>query len=177
MPPMNQPTPRSQRSLHIGRGRFLLEGLAFRYPAPVVLGTYSSTLAAPYILASGREILPVGGYLGGIPSPALPELQRDITTGRVQTFLLPLSPPNSDPRILWLLAHCQRFTRPRPRDPIQLALYHCPRQPQTATPRARTHHPRRQPRPSNETTVLIRTPSSGIDRARRAGGALETVSK
>ena len=107
------------------RAQSLLRGLSLRYPAPIVLGTYTSTLAAPYILASGQEVLPIGGFLGGIPSPSLAQLQHDIAAGRVRSFLIPLAPASSDPRILWILSRCQRVAGPSPRDPIRLALYQC----------------------------------------------------
>jgi hypothetical protein len=32
----------------------------------ILLGIDTSVLAAPYIMVSGREVLPIGGYLGGV---------------------------------------------------------------------------------------------------------------
>jgi 4-amino-4-deoxy-L-arabinose transferase-like glycosyltransferase len=114
--PMPQSTYQSEREF--------LDELSRMYPARFPLGAYSSSLAAEWILASGQEVLPIGGYLGGIPSPTLAQLQHDIASDRVRTFAIPLAPANDDPRILWILSHCDRFREPSS-DPIELALYHC----------------------------------------------------
>jgi|HubBroStandDraft_2_1064218.scaffolds.fasta_scaffold02031_7 4-amino-4-deoxy-L-arabinose transferase-like glycosyltransferase len=107
------------------RERALLRTLSRAYPAQIALGTYSSMLAAPFVLASGQEILPIGGFQGGVPYPTLTQLRRDIASDRVRTFLIPLSPTNSDPRILWIIDHCHRFAGPSSRDPIRLAFFRC----------------------------------------------------
>ena len=73
---------------------------------PILFGTDTSVLAAPYILASGREVLPIGGYLGGAPTPTLATLQSDISDGRVQMFILPIRPASPDPRLRWIEANC-----------------------------------------------------------------------
>lgn len=121
-----EPTHAAQApQLQYARARAALARLSREAPAPIVLGTYSSMLAAPYILASGREILPIGGFRGSIPAPTLAQLQHDVAAGRVRSFLIPLSPASSDPRILWILSSCQRVGGPSPRDPIRVALYRC----------------------------------------------------
>lgn len=107
------------------RERGFLSRLSRRYPAEYVLGTYTSMLAGPYALASGRQILSIGGFQGGVPHPTLTQLQADIAADRVRTFLIPLSPTNTDPRILWIASNCQRFAGPWRGDPIALALYEC----------------------------------------------------
>jgi hypothetical protein len=107
------------------RERAFLRTLSRAYPAQIALGTYTSMLAAPYALASGQEILSIGGFQGGVPFPTLAQLRQDIATDRVRTFLIPLSPTNSDPRILWIINHCQRYAGPSSHDPISRAFYHC----------------------------------------------------
>ena len=67
--------------------------------------TDSSILAAPYILATGREILPIGGYQGGVPAPSLSEIQRRIAAEEVRIFVVP--PVSGDPRIVWITTHCK----------------------------------------------------------------------
>jgi hypothetical protein len=38
-----------------------------RPPGDALFGTDTSGLAQDYILYSGREVLPIGGYLGNVP--------------------------------------------------------------------------------------------------------------
>jgi 4-amino-4-deoxy-L-arabinose transferase-like glycosyltransferase len=89
---------------------------------PILFGTDTSILAAPYILASGHEVLPIGGYLGGAPAPTLATLQSDINDGRVQLFVLPIRPASPDPRLRWIEANCTlvQVAPPTPR-PVESA--------------------------------------------------------
>ena len=95
---------------------------------PVPLATETSVLAASYILATGEEVLPIGGYNGAAPSPTLEELRLDVTTGRLRFVLVAAHPASSDSRVVWLLAHC-RSDPPIPtgrlRAPVLLWLYDC----------------------------------------------------
>jgi 4-amino-4-deoxy-L-arabinose transferase-like glycosyltransferase len=84
--------------------RQVVEQLSSTYGTPIVLATDSSILAAPFILASGREVLPIGGFQGGIPAPSLAELQRRIAAGEVRAFLVPVV--SDDPRVIWIHSHC-----------------------------------------------------------------------
>ncbi|MGH3228225.1 MAG: ArnT family glycosyltransferase, partial [Streptosporangiaceae bacterium] len=61
-------------------------------PGDALFGTDTSGLAQNYILYSGREVLPIGGYLGNVPAPTLAALQADISRGYVREFVLPVSP-------------------------------------------------------------------------------------
>ena len=103
--------------------------------APIVLATDSSLLAAPLIYYTGREILPIGGYLGGVPAPSLSQLRHDIAAKELHMFLIPVYPPSRDPRIVWLENHCMAVN-PTPRySYIQLELYDCRSAEAPATPR------------------------------------------
>lgn len=82
-----------------------IEQLSSTYNTPIALATDSSVLAAPFILATGREVLPIGGFQGGAPSPSLADLRRRIAAGEVRAFLVP--PISDDPRIVWINAHCK----------------------------------------------------------------------
>ena len=73
-----------------------------------LFGTDTSGLAQSYILYSGREVLPIGGFLGNVPAPALATLQADISRGYVRVFVLPVSPPGPDSRVRWIESHCTR---------------------------------------------------------------------
>ena len=78
--------------------------LSSTYDTPIPMATDSSILAAPYILATGKEILPIGGFQGGIPAPTLAQLQRYVASGRVRAMLVPRV--SDDPRIVWIREHC-----------------------------------------------------------------------
>jgi 4-amino-4-deoxy-L-arabinose transferase-like glycosyltransferase len=82
----------------------IVEELSSTYDTAIPMATDSSILAAPYILATGREILPIGGFQGGIPAPTLSQLRRYIETGQVRALLIPRA--SDDPRIVWIHAHC-----------------------------------------------------------------------
>ncbi len=84
----------------------VVDQLASTYDTPIPLATDSSILAAPFILATGSEVLPIGGFQGGIPSPTLARLQRYIAAGEVRAFLVPVD--SGDTRVEWIHAHCAR---------------------------------------------------------------------
>ncbi len=101
----------------------VMEQLASTYATPVALATDSSILAAPFILASGREVLPIGGFQGGIPSPTLADLQRRIAAGEVRAFLVPLA--SEDPRVVWIHGHCTSPAESPGSSTSPTALYDC----------------------------------------------------
>ena len=94
-------------------------------PGDALFGTDTSGLAQDYILYSGREVLPIGGYLGNVPAPTLGTLQADISRGYVRVFVLPVSPPGPDPRVRWLESHCTRPPPPPDRRPVPYAYFFC----------------------------------------------------
>jgi 4-amino-4-deoxy-L-arabinose transferase-like glycosyltransferase len=94
-------------------------------PGDALLGTDTSGLAQSYILYSGREVLPIGGYLGNVPAPTLGTLQADIRRGYVHVFVLPVSPRGPDPRVRWLESHCAREPPPPNRRPVPYAYFFC----------------------------------------------------
>lgn len=73
---------------------------------PIIAAVDTAALAAPYIMISGREFLPIGGYSGSNPSPTLATLRRLIDRRQVGLFIIPVRPAGSDPRIIWIRAHC-----------------------------------------------------------------------
>jgi 4-amino-4-deoxy-L-arabinose transferase-like glycosyltransferase len=85
----------------------------------------TSGLAADYILYSGREVLPIGGYLGNVPAPTLATLQADISRAYVRFFVLPVSPPGPDPRVRWLESHCFRQPATARRRQLPYATFVC----------------------------------------------------
>ncbi len=90
-----------------------------------LLGTDTSGAADIYILYSGREVLPIGGFLGNVPAPTLATLQADISRGYVRIFILPVSPPGPDPRVRWLESHCARQAPPPGARPVPSATFVC----------------------------------------------------
>ena len=70
------------------------------YHTPIAFATDTSSTAATYVYYTGREILPIGGYRGGIPSPTLTRLQQYIASGDPHAFLIPIEPPSEDPRLV-----------------------------------------------------------------------------
>ncbi len=94
-------------------------------PADALFGTDTSGLAENYILYSGREVLPIGGYLGNVPAPTLATLRADISRGYVRVFVLPVSPEGPDPRVRWIESHCTRRPQPPHRRPVPYANFRC----------------------------------------------------
>ncbi len=56
--------------------------------APYLMAVTSWSQAAPYIEATGQEVLPMGGFSGTVPSPTLPAIQDLVRTGQLRYFLL-----------------------------------------------------------------------------------------
>jgi 4-amino-4-deoxy-L-arabinose transferase-like glycosyltransferase len=103
-----------------------VEGLELRTPpGAALLGTDTSGPAATLILFSGREVLPIGGYLGNVPAPTLATLRADISRGYVRVFVLPVAPPGPDPRVRWIESHCARQPPPPHRRPGLDATFLC----------------------------------------------------
>ncbi len=94
-------------------------------PGDALLGTDTSGLAQNFILYSGREVLPIGGFLGNVPAPTLATLRADISRGYVRVFLLPVSPQGPDPRVRWIESHCTRQPQPPNRPPAPNANFFC----------------------------------------------------
>ena len=68
-----------------------------RHPVTPCSAPTRPALAENYILYSGREVLPIGGFLGNVPAPTLATLQADISRGYVRLFVLPVSPRGHGP--------------------------------------------------------------------------------
>jgi 4-amino-4-deoxy-L-arabinose transferase-like glycosyltransferase len=101
----------------------VVEELTSTYGTSMPMATDSSILAAPYILATGREILPIGGFQGGIPAPTLAQLRQYIDSGQVRAMLIPRT--SSDPRIVWIRDHCVAPEQSGSEDSGATALYDC----------------------------------------------------
>jgi len=62
-----------------------------------LFATTDWSVASPYILATGAEVLPMGGFTDRVPSPTLPALERSIAAGRLRYVLLGGLSPMSGP--------------------------------------------------------------------------------
>jgi len=98
--------------------------LAARSKTHILFMTDTSAVAAPYILASGREVLPIGGFVGAIPAPTLKQIRFDIAFGRVRFALVPVVPPGDDPRMVWIRTHCRNLSLDRS-GRVRFGLYDC----------------------------------------------------
>ena len=90
---------------------------------PYLMATQSSALAAPFIWASGREVLPIGGFTGTIPEPSLATLQSLIQQNVVRTFIQ--APATTDPRLVWVARHCTAVTARTAGAALPVAVYYC----------------------------------------------------
>jgi 4-amino-4-deoxy-L-arabinose transferase-like glycosyltransferase len=92
---------------------------------PYLMATQTAALAAPFVYASGKEVVPIGGFTGAIPAPTLATLQRLIRMAYVVTFLQ--SPTATDPRLTWIARHCINYSKKAStqRATLPLAIYVC----------------------------------------------------
>jgi 4-amino-4-deoxy-L-arabinose transferase-like glycosyltransferase len=68
---------------------------ARRDGAGYLLAVNSWTEASPYILATGQEVMPMGGFSGTVPTPTLAHVQQLVNSGQLKFFLLHSSAGNS----------------------------------------------------------------------------------
>jgi 4-amino-4-deoxy-L-arabinose transferase-like glycosyltransferase len=61
---------------------------AHRHGAAYLMATGSWSQAAPYIVATGAEVLPMGGFSGTVPSPTLQRVRHLVADGQLRFFLL-----------------------------------------------------------------------------------------
>ena len=61
---------------------------AHRDGAKYLLAVESWTEASPFIVATGQEVLPIGGFSGSVPSPTLASFKELVSTGQLKFILL-----------------------------------------------------------------------------------------
>ena len=61
---------------------------AHRDGAGYLMAVGSWDAAAPYIVATGQEVLPMGGFSGMVPEPTLAKIQGLVRTGQLRFFLI-----------------------------------------------------------------------------------------
>jgi 4-amino-4-deoxy-L-arabinose transferase-like glycosyltransferase len=61
---------------------------AHRDGASYLMAVTSWTEASPYILGTGQEVMPMGGFSGSVPEPTLARVQQLVRGGQLKFFLL-----------------------------------------------------------------------------------------
>jgi hypothetical protein len=61
---------------------------AHRDGASYLMAVGSWAEASPYILATGQEVMPMGGFSGTVPSPTLAAVKHLVSTGQLRFFLI-----------------------------------------------------------------------------------------
>jgi hypothetical protein len=77
-----------------------------QFGAPDLLAAQSSALASVFIYDSGQEALPLGGFTGTIPTPALARVQQDVRDGQFHLAILSATRARS-PVLSWITTHCR----------------------------------------------------------------------
>jgi 4-amino-4-deoxy-L-arabinose transferase-like glycosyltransferase len=68
-----------------------------------------SAIAGFYILMTGKEYLPIGGFTGQVPAPTLPAFIRLVHEGKITIVTAAVSPLSSNPDMVWVTEHCDRL--------------------------------------------------------------------
>jgi hypothetical protein len=99
--------------------------LSVRRGAPWLMAAQTSAVAAPFIYATGEEVLPLGGYTGVIPTPTAAEMRSYVDAG---TFHLALvASPAASPSAAFVVASCLHVqaNRSQPGPARKLKIYYC----------------------------------------------------
>ena len=75
-------------SLSSGQQQLYRYVSAHRDGAGYLLAVQSWTEASAYILATGQEVMPMGGFSGSVPEPTLARVRQLVETGQLRFFLL-----------------------------------------------------------------------------------------
>ena len=75
-----------------------------RHGAPALMAAQTSAVAAPFIYATGDEVLPLGGYTGIIPSPTAAQLRTRISGGFFHLALI--AQPGATGGTAYIAVHC-----------------------------------------------------------------------
>jgi 4-amino-4-deoxy-L-arabinose transferase-like glycosyltransferase len=114
-------------NLRVAAAAQYLKALNVAQPAgtPYVAAVETSSTAAVYILATGEEFLPIGGVIGLVPSPSLARLEHLVATGQLHFFVIPVKPPDLDPRLRWVQTHCASRPVPPNTQTVLFWIYRC----------------------------------------------------
>ena len=97
-----------------------------RRGAPYLMATQTAAVAAPYIYATGQEVLPLGGYTGTQPSPTAAKVHALVVAGRFHLALV--ASPGASASAAFVAAHCVRLPpQPGQGSPLapKLRIFYC----------------------------------------------------
>jgi 4-amino-4-deoxy-L-arabinose transferase-like glycosyltransferase len=95
-----------------------------RRGAPWLMAAQTSAVAAPFIYATGEEVLPLGGYTGVIPSPTAAEMQSFVAARQFHLALV--AAPNATPGAAYVVARCLHVrSQAAPGPAATLKIYYC----------------------------------------------------
>jgi hypothetical protein len=96
-------------------------------PKDSVVGVfYTSILAGGFIMMTGHEFLPVGGFTGGAPVPTLGRIEQLANDGEIRLAYVPLD-ATDDRRVAWIVDHCGTLGPPvHQRGGVTLQNFRCP---------------------------------------------------
>jgi hypothetical protein len=100
---------------------------AARQGASYLMATQTAALAAPYIFATGQEVVPLGGFTGTVSEPSPAALADMVSAGRFRLALL--TSPGVSQSTSWIAGHCLPVGPPTGSSPSvlvqHLAVYYC----------------------------------------------------
>jgi 4-amino-4-deoxy-L-arabinose transferase-like glycosyltransferase len=87
----------------------------------------TSAAAGYYIMATGREFLPIGGYSGVVPAPSLAEFKQFVAEKRVTRVSVITRPLTNARDLRWVVTHCTRTPMQsyNPIDQATRTIYYC----------------------------------------------------
>jgi 4-amino-4-deoxy-L-arabinose transferase-like glycosyltransferase len=94
--------------------------------APYLMATQTSAVAAPYIYATGEEVLPLGGYTGTQPAPSIATMRMLVANGNFHLALV--ASPTASASAAFVVDHCAPIPpRPSQGSPLapKLKVYYC----------------------------------------------------
>jgi 4-amino-4-deoxy-L-arabinose transferase-like glycosyltransferase len=98
-----------------------------RRGASYLMAAQTSAVAAPYIYATGQEVLPLGGFTGTQPSPTSATVRRLVAKSRFHLALV--ATPSASASAAFVATHCLRVppTPGRPASPLapMIKIYYC----------------------------------------------------
>lgn len=108
-----------------------------RQGAPWLMAAQTSAVAAPFIYATGEEVLPLGGYTGVIPTPTAAEMQGYVAAGKFHLALV--ASPTASPSAAFVSSSCLHVhsKKHQPGPAAKLKIFFCTPAPVHGTAPAR----------------------------------------
>jgi 4-amino-4-deoxy-L-arabinose transferase-like glycosyltransferase len=96
-----------------------------RSGSPDLMAAQTSAVAAPYIFATGQEVLPLAGWTGTGPEPSSAAVAAMVKSRQFHVALI--ASPGASPATAWIAAHCLNLGKPAgvPSIVPNLKVYYC----------------------------------------------------